>query len=125
MKIPKRDVVKFVIKSVLHRKSAGSQEEFAELVNRELRKVDEEYSISGKRLREIAISMPEVKIGVAVKKGETPRRCPSCSSVLKKKWDRNLKGRKVLRELMCQKCGYKGNTGKWVPRKYEFRVEKS
>jgi predicted RNA-binding Zn-ribbon protein involved in translation (DUF1610 family) len=124
MKIPKRDVVKFVVKFVLHRRSADSQEELAEMVNTELRKVDKAYSISGKRLREIALTIHDVKIEVGVKKGEAPKRCPSCSSSLKKTWDRNLKGRKVLRDMICHKCGYRGSTGKWSPRRYGFSLKK-
>ena len=124
MKIPKRDVVKFVIKSVLHRKSAGSQKELVHKVNAELRKVDKGYSISGKRLREIALTIKEVKIEVGVKKGRSPKKCPSCSSSLKKTWDRNLRGRKVLRGLTCHKCGYKGVSGKWAPRKYGFSLRR-
>lgn len=124
MKIPKRDVVKFVIKSVLRRKSAGSQEELSEMVNAELRKVDSDYSISGKRLRKIALTIKEVKIAVGVKKGASPKKCPSCSSSLKKTWDRNLKGRKVLRNLICNKCEYKGASGKWLPRKYGFSISR-
>ena len=124
MKIPKKDVVKFVIKSVLHRKSAESQEELSEMVNADLRKVDKGYSISGKRLRGIALTIKEVKIEVGVKKGSSPKKCPSCSSSLKKTWDRNLRGRKVLRDLTCHKCGYKGTSGKWAPRKYGFSISR-
>ncbi len=124
MKIPKKDVVKFVIKSVLHRKTADSQEKLVELVISELRNVDPDYSITGRRVREIALSIPEVKINVRVKKGGVPAKCPSCGSMLKKTWDRNLRGRKVLRGMQCPKCGYKGAAGKWLPRKYGFSFGK-
>jgi predicted RNA-binding Zn-ribbon protein involved in translation (DUF1610 family) len=122
MKIPKREVVKFVIKSVLHRRTADSQQELVEMVNKELRKVDSEYSITGKRAREIALSIPEVKLTVSVKKGGLPKKCPSCGSTLKRTWDRNLRGRKVLRDLKCTRCGYRGAAGKWLPRKYDFSM---
>ncbi len=124
MRVPKREVVKFVIKSVLHSKTADSQEKLAELVTKELRTVDPSYSITGKRVREIALSMPEVKLSVDTRKGGIPTKCPSCGSSLKKAWDRNLRGRKVLRELRCLKCGYMGTTGKWLPRKYGFSTGK-
>ncbi len=124
MKIPKKEVVKFVIKSVLHRKTADSQEELVELVINELRNVDQDYSITGRRVREIALSIPEVKINVGVKKGGVPAKCPACGSVLKKTWDRNLRGRKVLRDVECTRCGYKGAAGKWLPRKYGFSFGK-
>ena len=125
MKIPKMEAVKFVIKSVLHKRVAKSQQELMTLVNQELRKVDPEYAITGPRLREIFVTMPEVKISVQTKKGEMPDKCPSCGSALRKAYARNLKGRKILGNLHCPKCGYKGHDGKWEPRRYRFWAAKS
>lgn len=124
MKIPKKEVVKFVVKSVLHKHIADSQAELTKLVDRELKKVDPEYAISGKRLRETVVSMPEVRVQVDTKKGGVPARCPVCDASLKKAWNRNLKGKKVLEQRKCQKCGYSGREGKWLPRKYKFWVVK-
>jgi uncharacterized protein with PIN domain len=124
MKIPKEDAVKFVVKAVLRKRNAGSQGELTSLVNKELKKVDPEYTISGKRLRTITISMPEARLKTSVKKGKTPRRCPSCNSILKKHYTKNLKGKKVLEHMKCLKCSYKGHDGKWLPSKYEFRFSK-
>jgi predicted RNA-binding Zn-ribbon protein involved in translation (DUF1610 family) len=122
MKIPKKEAVKFVIRSVLHKHAANSQEEFSLMVNRELRKVDPKYSITGKRLRQIAVSMPEVVVLPRVRKGARPSQCPVCGHSLKKLWTKNLKGRKVMEGLRCQKCGYRGASGKWEPGKYNFRL---
>jgi hypothetical protein len=122
MKIPKRDVVEFVIRSVLRSRRAESQKEFSLLVGNELRKVDPQYAITGKRLREIALSMPGVRIVPLTRKGDAPKRCPGCSSALHKVWTRNLKGKKVLEGLVCQKCGYKGSSGRWSPAKYAFSL---
>ncbi len=120
MKIPKRDVVKFVVKSALHRRSADSQEELVEILNRELRKVDAEYSISGKRLRKIVSGMDDVRMTVNTRKGRRPDRCPSCGSLLSRKFNRNLKGRNVLIGLRCRRCGYNGHDGRWTPGRYTF-----
>lgn len=125
MKIPKDDAVKFVIRASLAKKKANSQSELTLMINNELRKVDSDYSISGKRLRMIAVKMHEVKVKVEIKKGRMPKKCPSCGSMLKKTYNRNLKGKKVLEYLKCQKCGYKGHDGKWKPRKYAFILKKS
>jgi DNA-directed RNA polymerase subunit RPC12/RpoP len=124
MKIPKKEVVKFVIKSVLHKRIADSQVELTELVNEELKRVDPGYAITGKRLRNIVLSMPEVKIKVETKKGDRPRKCPSCNAGLKKAYGRNLKGKKILDHLRCPRCGYRGHDGKWLPRKYGFWLGK-
>jgi ribosomal protein L37AE/L43A len=124
MKIPKREVVKFVVKSALHRKSAGSQEQLVEMVNRELRKVDAEYSITGKRLREIVSGMREVVMTVNTRRGRRPDRCPSCGSLLSKRFDRNLRGRNVLIGLRCRRCGYSGHDGRWTPGRYTFAFKR-
>ncbi|MCD6495753.1 MAG: hypothetical protein J7K54_00625 [Candidatus Aenigmarchaeota archaeon] len=123
MKIPKREVVKFVIQATLRRKTAKSQKEFVSAINNELRKVDADYSITGKRLREISFSVPGVRVNIYLKDGPVPKRCPSCGSKLRRKWDRNLKGRKVLRELECTKCSYTGRMGKWAPARYRFSAQ--
>lgn len=123
MKIPKRDAVQFVITSVLRGRKVRSQTEFTLLVNRELRRADPGYAITGKRLREIAISMPGVRIVPLTRKGQVPKKCPACTSSLRKVWTRNLKGRKVVEGLVCPKCSYKGRGGRWSPAKYGFSLE--
>jgi hypothetical protein len=122
MKIPKRDAVQFVITSVLRGRSVRSQTEFTTLVNRELRRSDPSYAITGKRLREVAVSMPGVRIVPLTRKGAAPNKCPACSSSLRKVWTKNLKGRKVIEGLVCPKCGYKGTGGRWSPAKYGFSL---
>jgi predicted RNA-binding Zn-ribbon protein involved in translation (DUF1610 family) len=124
MKIPKDDAVKFVVKAVLHKRIARSQQELVHLVNAELRKVDPDYSISGKRLRDIVVTIPGVRISAKTKKGSMPQKCPVCGSGLRKVWTKNLRGRKVLENLMCPKCGYSGHGRRWEPRKYGFCVER-
>lgn len=126
MKIPKKEVVKFVTRSVLNKKVVDTQAELTELVNEELQRVDPSYAISGKRLREITVTMRDVGMKVDIKQGDVPKRCPSCGYNLRKAYSRNLKGKKIIENLRCQRCGYKGHDGKWLPRKYGFRVtEKS
>ena len=112
MKIPKKEVVKFVTRSVLNKKVVDTQAELTELVNEEL--------------REITVSMRDVGMKVDIKQGDVPKKCPSCGYNLRKAYSRNLKGKKIIENLRCQRCGYKGHDGKWLPRKYGFRVtEKS
>ena len=120
-KLPKKDVVLFVIKEIMQRHSEiNSQKEFADLVSINLKKVDSKLSISGKRARLACLSMPNMKIIVETKKGRIKKRCPSCSQSLKRIYTKNLKGRKVLYKLSCSRCGYSGKSGKWVPKRYRF-----
>ena len=124
MKIPKKEVVKFVVKSVLHRQRADSLAELTALVNEELKDVDAGYTISEGRLRGIVASMTDVKIKIDTKKGDRPKKCPACGGSLHKVFGRNLKGRRILVHLKCPKCGYKGHDGKWMPRQYGFWLSK-
>jgi len=121
MKFPKSEVVKFVVKSALRRRTANSQNELVGMVNAELRKVDPQYAITGKRLRSIIVTMPDVRIGISVREGKMHKKCPSCGSSLKKAYTMNLKGKKVLDNMKCAKCSYRGHGGKWAPGKYSFR----
>lgn len=124
MKIPKKEVVKFVVKSVLRKKSADSLLELTALVNHELKGVDAAYAISEGRLRGIVASMPDVKLSIDTKKGGKPRKCPACGGSLRKVYGRNLKGRRLLVRLKCPRCGYKGHDGRWTPRQYGFWLGK-
>ena len=63
LKIPQKDVVKFVIKETLSKKKALSQKCLAEIITKELRKGESKYTISGKRARILALEIP-VKINV-------------------------------------------------------------
>ena len=122
MKIPSKDLVKFVIKRVLENKKVGSQKELSELVVKELNKNKKQYALSGKRARLIALEIPEVKVLIEVKKGKIPKKCPCCKSKLVKTYTKNLLGGKILVKLKCLKCGYKGLEGKWIPKRYEFSL---
>ena len=124
MKIPKNEVVKFVVKSALHRQTAHSQTELASIVDTELKRVNPEYSITGRRLRRLAIDMPEVGVRVSVKKGKMPEKCPSCTTPLVKSWTMNLNGEKVIHSLKCDNCGYKSHGERWAPSRYWFWLNK-
>ncbi len=124
MKIPKKEVVKFVVKSVLKKQTADSLMELTALVNDELKGADSAYAISEGRLRGIVSSMNDVKIKIDTKKGGKPKKCPACGGSLKKAYGKNLKGRRILTHLKCPRCGYKGHDGRWVPRQYGFWLVK-
>ena len=121
VKLPKKDVVLFVIKEVMRKhKEIESLREFTDLVNMRLKMVDPDLVISGKRLRKIFAGLPGTKLVVETRKGKKVRKCPSCFSGLRKIYMKNLKGRKILYKLVCMKCGYSGTNGKFVPKRYRF-----
>ena len=121
IKIPGKEVVKFVIKESLRKRKAMSQQELSEIISNELRKGDHKYRITGKRARLLSLEIP-AKIKVETRKGPMPRRCPVCGRGLKRTHSKNLAGRKILTSIQCGRCGFRGAGGKWMPRKYSFSL---
>ncbi len=120
-KVPKKDVIIFVIKEVMQKQSEiNSLREFTDHVNHRLKMVDSRLSVSGSRLRSVFIRMPGARIVTETRAGGKTDKCPSCSSSLRKVYTKNLKGRKILYKMACQRCGFAGVNGKFAPRRYKF-----
>jgi predicted RNA-binding Zn-ribbon protein involved in translation (DUF1610 family) len=120
-KLPKPDVVKFEIVRVLKKhKQVDSQKRMAYLVNKNLKKVEPNYSVSPGKIRILASRTPGVKIRVETRKGKFSDKCPSCEAKVRKLYTKNLKGRKILYKIACPKCSFSGKNGKWTPKKYSF-----
>ncbi|NIO20442.1 MAG: hypothetical protein GTN76_06800 [Candidatus Aenigmarchaeota archaeon] len=121
MKLPKKDVVVFVVKEVMQKhKKINSQIEFTELVNKSLKRVDPKLTISPRRLRLLSLNLPNLKVTIETKKGRLRKKCPSCSKSLRRVYTKNLRGKKLLYKLVCSRCGYSGKDGKWTPKRYVF-----
>ena len=121
MRIPKDEVLVFVIRDVMQKKrEINSLTEFSSLVNRRLKRVDPKLAVSGKRLRQIFVKTPGTKLVVETKKGRKVKKCPACYSGLKSTHTKNLKGKKVLYKMKCNKCGFSAVNGKFKPRRYRF-----
>lgn len=128
MKIPPEDFVKVIIFQVLIKKGIiHTQEELADVVEKELKKLNSEYSISPERVRRIALDMKELDVTVKTKKGgvNKPKKCPACGSGLKFLYARNLLGKNVIVGFKCKKCKYQGDVDVFAPMKYEFKIAKS
>ena len=120
-KIPKKDVILFVVKEVLQKNGeVASLREFTELVNHRLKMVDSRLSVSPPRLKAVFAKMPNTKIVTETRSGGKADKCPSCSSGLKKVYTKNLKGKKILYKMVCQRCGFAGVNGKFAPKRYRF-----
>ena len=121
MKIPKKDVILFVVREVMQKNGEiESLREFAALVNHRLKMVDSRLSVSPARLRSVFARMPGTRIVTETRAGGSADRCPSCASGLRKVYTKNLKGRKILYKMVCQRCGFSGVNGKYAPKRYKF-----
>ena len=121
MKVPKKDVILFVVQEVMHKhREVESLREFTDLVNMRLKMVDSKLSVSGARLRNIFTRMPGTKLVTETRMGGKTDKCPSCYASLKKIYTKSLKGRKILYKIVCQRCGYSGVNGRFAPKRYRF-----
>jgi hypothetical protein len=124
MHIPKKDIVKFFVKETLLHQNAYSQKELADMINRKLKPA--EYSVSAKRVRSIALEIPGIRLKVDTKKGRMPAEiCPVCTGQLKKIYNKNLIGQKLLLMIRCERCGYTGKEDHWAPKKYGFEYRRT
>ena len=111
MHIPKKDIVKFFIKETLLHQKVHSQREFTDIINSKL----------SRRIRDIALEIPGVRVKVDTRKGSPPESsCPVCEKRLRRVYTKNLRGEKLLLRMQCEGCGYVGRGDKWTPKKYEF-----
>jgi len=120
-RIPKDDVVEFVIREVLRGKNVRTQAELAEL-SCDVLKGRHIRGITGRRARMVALRIPGVKMRVDTRNGPMPERCPCCSSELEKIYAKDLSGNRIIVGMECTKCSYRGHGKKWVPRRYGFEI---
>ena len=120
MNIPRKDVVRFVLRESLRGKRVSSQEELAGIIRKRLMRGNPGYSISGPRARMLALETAGIKARIHTRKGRLPSRCPACGHSIRKTYTRNLRGRKMLLRISCTRCPYRGSGGSWIPSRYEF-----
>lgn len=104
-------------------RTVESQIKLKKLVEKELSKKKKKYSVSGGRLRKIAINSSYVKLEIHTREGDPKKpmtKCPVCGSDLKKLKNLTIWGGEVTIELRCSKCNYWTGKKKQVPIRYVF-----
>ncbi|MCD6367851.1 MAG: hypothetical protein J7L45_02070 [Candidatus Aenigmarchaeota archaeon] len=127
IKIPKEDLVKRIIYQTLKKRGiVHTQEELANLVKDELKKINKNFTITPNRVRRIAIHVDGVEITVKTKKSNLgePKRCPVCGNKLTPVYGKNLLGEKIVLGFKCNVCNYRGDEKFFAPMKYEFKLLK-
>ncbi|MDI6917786.1 MAG: hypothetical protein QMC80_08335 [Thermoplasmatales archaeon] len=123
-KIPDSKEVSKVIKDVIGREGVvGSQYKLRKIVEKELKNIDPSYSISGRRVRVLAIGSKNVSVGIHTKEGEeitTMSICPVCSSKLKSIKNKTLYNWEVTVGYRCRKCKYWTGKKRRIPTRYVF-----
>jgi len=112
------------VKDALRRQGVvNSQRKMRELVLKELRRHDPDYSVSETRVRKLAIKN---KLAIVSTKGRSSKQrtianaCPVCNGKMKRTKNLTLYGGTVNMGYKCQVCGYWTGLRKRVPTLYVF-----
>jgi len=126
-KIPNSELVKRIIfYSLKKRGIIHTQDELAEIIKKELKKLNKKFTITPHRARKIALQIENVKIVVKTKKSmkTKPKKCPVCENKLKSIYAKNLLDKKVTVGFKCNVCEYHADERFFAPMKYEFKLLK-
>ena len=128
-KVPDEETVSSAIRTVLIRNPhIETQTEFLRLVRKELSKIDEEYRVSGERIRRIGVERGIVKISIEYRGSDIedlPHICPVCRNAMSPVMNRSLEGEYVEIKRKCTVCPYTVGKTVLVPGKYCFSRSKS
>ena len=123
-KLPSEDFIKEAIRKIMEeRVKVDTQEKLCYLVLKELKNYDPSFVLSPRRVKNIALEIPEIEVKVKTKrmpKMEKVDKCPVCGSKVKPFYGKNLVNEDVLLGYRCVKCGYVSDLDSFVPMKYEF-----
>ena len=120
-KIPKEEEIRKAIYRALRKYGSFSSLSSLRLgILEELKKMDENYTISMKRARILTARSGFVKL--EIKKRHTKKKvekCPVCGGNLKEIRNLNLEGKQVIIGYRCTLCNYKGRVYE-KPTRYSF-----
>ena len=127
VKIPNSELVKRIIYYSMKKHGiVHTQDELAEIVKNELKKLNKKFTITPHRVRKIALQIENMEIMVKTKKSKKskPKKCPVCGNKLKPIHAKNLLGKKITIGFRCKFCGYHADEKFFAPMKYEFKLIK-
>ena len=103
--------------------SVSTQKQLGRLVQAELRREDDAFSVTADRVRRLVATQSFVKLEYRARKGEREKmlnRCPICLGPLARVKNQTLFGGEVTLVLRCGVCGYWTGKEKRVPTYYAF-----
>ncbi len=124
-KLPKEEEIRRAIFNAIKKeKSFNSLKYFRGKILNELKKIDEKYTISMGRARNIIARCGFVGVSTKNKKSDKKVfKCPVCGGSLEKIKNLSLLGEKIVIGYRCKICGYKAKKGE-MPYRYEFHFTK-
>ena len=107
--------------------TVNSQKELKKLIKNEIKTKKMNYSVSEKRLRNLAINSDFIKIDIHSREGDPKKilsKCPVCGASLKRVKNLTIWGGEVTIEFRCLKCSYWTGKKKRIPTRYVFHYNK-
>lgn len=127
VRIPNSELVERIIYYAMKRRGiVHTQDELAEIVEKELKKLNRSFAITPHRVRKIALKIENMEIRVKTKKSlkSKPKDCPVCENKLSPIQAKNLLNQKITVGFRCSLCGYHASEKFFAPMKYEFKLLK-
>jgi len=120
-------IIKAVTKVLKKYRTVSSQHRLKELVENELKTKNDEFHVSGSRIRNLVLKSDLVRIEIHSREGSPDKvlhRCPVCNNSLKKVKNQTIFGGEVTIEFRCSNCGYWTGKKKRIPTLYVFHFKK-
>lgn len=125
--IPNSELVERIVYYAMKRRGiVHTQDELAEIVRKELKKLNKNFAITPRRVRKIALRIENMEVTIKTKKSRKarPKKCPVCGNKLIPIHAKNLLGKKIAVGFRCRACNYHADEKFFAPMKYEFRLIK-
>jgi ribosomal protein L44E len=126
-KFPKDDFIIQAIKEILQKRlKVDTQERLCYLVLKKLRKYDEDFVLSPKRVKQIALRIPEIEVKAKTRRIPRMRRiekCPVCGGKIVPFYGKNLANKKIILGYKCMSCEYMSDLESFMPMKYIFLLK--
>ncbi len=126
--IPSDEKIIEVVTKVLKKyRTVSSQHRLKELVENELKTKNDEFHVSGSRIRNLVLKSGLVRIEIHSREGDPNKvlsRCPVCNNSLKRVKNLTIWGGEVTIEFRCSNCGYWTGKKKRIPTLYVFHLKK-
>jgi hypothetical protein len=123
-KIPRENDVADALLIVMHKNpQVRSQRELVGLVGTQLSRLDEDYRISGERIRRIGLNKGIIRVNIeysTAKDKELPEICPVCRNQMVSVKNRTLDGGIIEVRRRCDLCKFTTGPESVVPGRYHF-----
>ncbi len=128
-KVPRDKEVIQAIKNVMNTLGVvNSQTKLKELVERDLKETDRDYSVSPRRLRLLALGSDLVRVEIHCRESDTKKsanRCPVCDHKLKLVKNKTVFNGIVTIGTECTHCPYWTGIKRRIPTRYVFTLGSS